>query len=67
MPKYQRRRGDRIWELIINKVESADLIALLVISGYLFLSWRGVITMLNSAVLVIVGFYFGHQVTKRRK
>ncbi len=48
-----------------NKLDPADVVALLVISGYLFLNWKGVPTMLSSAVLVIVGWYFGHTAKKK--
>ncbi len=43
---------------IIKKVEPADIIALVVIVGVLFLNWRGIQTMLSSSVLIIIGYYF---------
>lgn len=44
---------------MLKKARPADVIALVLISGYMFLQWRGVETMLTSAVLLVVGFYFG--------
>lgn len=44
----------------IQKLKSADVIAILVICGYLFLSWRGVATDISSAFLLVIGYYFGH-------
>jgi hypothetical protein len=49
---------------IIDKLESADVIAFLVILGVLVLNWRGVETMLSQAVSVVIGFYFGNKLTK---
>lgn len=44
---------------MLEKLRPIDLIAVVLIFGYIFLAWRGFATMLNSAVMIIVGFYFG--------
>lgn len=49
-----------IWE----KLEPADVIAIIVVIGVIFLNWKGVQTMLTTGVAVIIGFYFGHKITK---
>lgn len=52
---------------IIDKVEPADVVAVIVILGVLFLNWRGINTMLSQAVSIIIGFYFGQKlITKKR-
>lgn len=45
---------------------ATDIIAFILITGYIFLAWRGVATMLSSAVLLIVGFYFGSNHQRNR-
>jgi hypothetical protein len=59
----ERRRGPRrktLWD----RLQPADLVALFIIAAYVFLAWKGVVTMLNTAVILIVGFYFGHQTSR---
>lgn len=43
------------------KFQPADLVALLLILGYLGLSFLGRTNDLNATILVIVGFYFGRE------
>jgi uncharacterized protein (TIGR02594 family) len=38
----------------------ADLFAFLLIIGYFVLQWKGVEVMIPQAILIIIGFYFGH-------
>lgn len=52
---------------LLAQFEPADIIAFLVIAGVLFLNWRGIQTMLSSAVLVIIGYYFSSKVHKNRR
>lgn len=45
---------------ILDKITAADLIAFLLIIGYFVLQWKGVEVMIPQAILIIIGFYFGH-------
>jgi hypothetical protein len=38
----------------------ADFFAFLLIIGYFVLQWKGVEVMIPQAILIIIGFYFGH-------
>lgn len=61
-----QKNSEKLLEKIINKLEPADIIAFLVITGVMYLNWKGVPTMLTQAVSLIVGFYFGSKVTQVR-
>lgn len=50
--------------LLKQEFKPKDVFALVVIAVYTFLAWKGVTTMLNGAVLIIVGFYFGNESNK---
>lgn len=50
---------------ILERLQPADLVAFLTIIAYLILAWKGVVTMLNTAVILIIGFYFGHKISYR--
>ena len=45
--------------LLSRELEPKDLIAIILVIGYVFLSWKGAQTMISSAVMIIVGFYYG--------
>ena len=57
------KKTSPFWE----RLEPADVVAFIVIGGVLFLNWKGVQTMLSSAVLVIIGYYFSSKVHNARK
>jgi hypothetical protein len=52
---------------MVEKIKPGDLIALLIIVAYVLLSWRGTDSTLNSAILIVVGFYFGVQHEKNNQ
>lgn len=43
------------------KLQPADVVAIILISGYLILQLMGKNSELNSSILLIVGFYFGKE------
>ncbi len=51
----------------LEKLEPADIIAVILIAGVLILNWKGVTTMLSSAVLVVVGYYFAKKSNRSDK
>lgn len=51
----------------MNRLYPADIIAILLILGYLILSFLGRTNDLNATILVIVGFYFGREHLKDGK
>lgn len=46
---------------MFEKITFAEVLALILIVGYMVLAWRGVATMLSSAVLLVIGFYYGNK------
>lgn len=50
----------------LNKLDPADILAVILIIGYLVLNWKGIPTMLTSAVMLIIGWYFSNKSHKKR-
>jgi len=48
----------------LKNLQTADLIALLVICGILLANYRGADFMLPQSGLLILGYYFGHRAAK---
>lgn len=44
---------------MLKNFEPADFFAFAVLGAFVFFQWRGVDAMLGSAVVLIVGYYFG--------
>lgn len=48
----------------LDRLEVADVIALLVILGIIIANFKGVEFMLPQAGLLVIGYYFGRKLTK---
>ncbi len=51
---------------LYTNFDSADLIAVIVILGYLLLKYFGKAEEVAPAVLIIIGYYFGHRAANKR-
>ncbi len=45
---------------MIEKIKAADIIAILLVAGYLFLLYTGDGKDLMPTILLVLGYYFGH-------
>lgn len=56
------RKTKNLW----NKMEPADLLAVLLVIGVIGSNWLSVTSqfMVPQALLLIIGAYFGHRITK---
>jgi len=49
---------------LFDKLEPADLIAVLAFIAVIVANWRGVEIMIPASVNIIIGFYFGHRINR---
>lgn len=45
----------------LDNLRPRDLIAVLIVLGWLFLSWKGTGTMITAAALLVIGYYYGSE------
>lgn len=48
---------------LLDKLEPADLVALLIFIAVIVANWRGAEVMIPASINIIIGFYFGHRVS----
>jgi len=53
-----KKRTEKLWTKIINKIETADVIAVLAMITWAMLSWRGIQVMVSPAIFLVFGYYF---------
>ncbi len=53
-----RKNNRKILGKVINKIETADVIAVMAMITWAVLSWRGISVMVSPAIFLIFGYYF---------
>jgi hypothetical protein len=48
----------------IDKLEPADVIAILAFIATIIANWKGVSIMIPASINIIIGFYFGHRASR---
>lgn len=51
---------------ILDRMEPADLIAILAFIAVIIANWKGIEIMIPASINIIIGFYFGHRINKWR-